>query len=706
MSLSTSTAHLTGEALDALQEGVLLSDADGLVVDANVAACRILGLSADDVIGWPVAALAHEPVDVRGEPLTEREHPSERTSRTGRECTAVVGLRRAGRRLWLHMSSTPSLPPGSTPVPRGSRLPVLTTFVDITAQMLQRQALQTMEERFRRTFQDAPIGMAVVGLDGRFVQVNRALTQILDRSEEELLGLTPDAIVFPEDSERSRAHLLALEAGEVSSYQVDKRFVRGGGEPVWTRVTVSLVRDRDGVPVHYVKQVEDVSEVRRAHALLERRALYDHLTGLANRSLLLDRLSHALSVADRRGSLVAVVFMDLDHFKRINDSLGHDAGDRLLQEVASRMQSAVRPADTVARLGGDEFVLVLEGVNSVDDAGHALQRVLDTVQHPVAVGDHEVVPSVSAGLTVSDGKRTADQVLGDADTALYVAKDRGRSRWEVYDDAYRMQALQRLEVEQDLRSSIARRELELHYQPVVDLRSGHVVGLEALVRWRHPRRGLLLPAEFIDVCEDAHLMPALGAWVLREACEALARHPEFDGQVFVNVSPRQIGRADLSRVVSDALTGTGIGAHRLGLEITESGVLKATGSSRVDLERIAAMGVTVLLDDFGTGYSALSSVLSAPVDGLKLDRSFTARLGDDGAADRISVAVAALADSLHGYGVVEGVETQEQRDHAIAHGWTHGQGWLFGRPLPEAEVFARIARGSTALAGAPDDAGS
>ena len=194
-------------------------------------------------------------------------------------------------------------------------------------------------------------------------------------------------------------------------------------------------------------------------------------------------------------------------------------------------------------------------------------------------------------------------------------------------------------------------------------------------------------------------MPGLGAWVLDEACRFLSRHPEFAGQVFVNVSPRQIGRADLSRVVTEALTGTGIGAHRLGLEITESGVLKATGSSRTDLERISSMGVTLLLDDFGTGYSALSSVLSAPVDGLKLDRSFTARLGDDGGADRISVAIAALADSLQGYGVVEGVETVAQRDHAVAHGWTHGQGWLFGRPLPEDQIFPLVSAGAVEVAG-------
>ncbi|WP_298456681.1 bifunctional diguanylate cyclase/phosphodiesterase [uncultured Cellulomonas sp.] len=697
MSSGTQIVRLTGAALDALQEGVVLSDPQGTVVDVNAAASRILGLPREDLLGRPVAVVGGDPVDVSGSPLPERDHPAHRAARTGRTSAAVLGLRRtAGRQVWLHVSASPFAP--EVPAPRGTPKPVLTTFVDITAQMLQRQALQSSEDQFRRTFQDAPIGMSITGLDGRFHQVNTALTTILGRTEDELLATTTAALVLPEDRDADAEQRRALDAGEIDSYQVQARFLRGTGEPVWTRLTVSLVRGRDGVPLHYVGQMEDVSEVRRAHDLLERRALYDHLTGLANRSLLLDRLTHALGVAARTDKLVAVVFMDLDHFKRINDSLGHDAGDRLLQEVAARMQSSVRPSDTVARLGGDEFVLVMEGVGSVDDAGQALQRVLDTVQQPVTIGDHEVVPGVSAGLTVSDGARTADQVLGDADTALYVAKDRGRSRWEVYDEAYRTQALHRLQVEQDLRASIARGELELHYQPIVDLRSGRVVALESLVRWRHPRRGLLLPEEFIDVCEQSHLMPSLGAWVLQEACGFLARHPDLEGQVFVNVSPRQIGRADLSRVVRDALTAHHVEPHRLGLEITESGVLQAAGSARLDLERLASMGVTLVLDDFGTGYSALSSVLSAPVDGLKLDRSFTARLGDGGAADRISAAIAALAESLRRYGVVEGVETTQQRELALAHGWTHGQGWLFGHPVPEAELGRMLA---SAAGGSP-----
>jgi diguanylate cyclase (GGDEF)-like protein/PAS domain S-box-containing protein len=676
MSLGLRTASMTDQVLDTLQEGVLLSDTGGLVADVNAAACRILGRTRAELVGRPVTEVTAEPVDVSGRRISGREHPSARA--------AVVRTR---KRIWLHVSSSPMPGPDGVPIPRGSRHRVMTTFVDITAQILQRQSLQSSEERFRRTFQDAPIGMCLIDLDGRFQQVNSALTGMLGWSTDQLLATTSDALTHPEDRDGDREQRRALCAGEISSFQVDKRFLTAGADPLWTRLTMSLVHSRDGEPLHCVGQIEDVSQVRRAQAMLEHRALYDHLTGLANRSLLLDRLTRALGEHTGPGGRVAVVYMDLDHFKRINDSLGHDAGDRLLQEVARRMTASVRPCDLVARLGGDEFVLVLEQVDCVEEAGNVLQRVIDAVEQPVVVGEHDVVPSVSAGLTVADGGRTAEQVLRDADTALYVAKDRGRSRWEVYDDDYRLQALRRLSLESELRVAVTRDDFELHYQPIVDLGTGDVVAYEALVRWRHPERGLLLPAEFIDICEEIHLLPALGRWVLREACGFVARHPEFTGQVFVNVSPRQIGAADLSQVVQDVLRQTGVGAHRLGLEITETGVLRAAGSARADLERLAALGVTLVLDDFGTGYSALSSVLAAPITGLKLDRSFTARLGDAAAGDRISVAIAALVDSLDGYGVVEGIETEDVRLHAIAHGWTHGQGWLFGRPAPEQQIF-------------------
>ena len=404
----------------------------------------------------------------------------------------------------------------------------------------------------------------------------------------------------------------------------------------------------------------------------------------------------------RNDKLVAVVFADLDHFKRVNDSLGHEAGDRMLRIVADRMRAAVRPGDTVARIGGDEFVVVLEQVDSPEQAGGLVQRILASVEVPLQLEGQMLQPVLSAGLALDNGDSDADHVLRDADTALYVAKDTGRGRWVAFREEFRRNALDRLSVKGELRRAIQNGDFELHYQPIVELTSSVVVGFEALVRWRHPVRGLVLPEAFLSVAEDADLAPDLGAWVIREAVGFLARHPELPGRVFVNVSPHQIDQLTFARqrAASEGRSGTGLGeaialtleefgvpAARLGVEIPESGVLEASEQARVELANIARLGVAVVLDDFGTGYSALSSVLSTPFVGLKLDRSFTTRLGDDDAADRVSIAVAALVGSLQCYGVAEGIETQTQRSAALVHGWTYGQGWLFGRPLPEDLLF-------------------
>ncbi|MFI2752484.1 putative bifunctional diguanylate cyclase/phosphodiesterase [Cellulomonas sp. P22] len=547
------------------------------------------------------------------------------------------------------------------------------------------------QELFRVAFDHSPIGMALLGLDGRITQANRALAHAFLMTRAELVGRNPDDLSHPDDRANGHEGVARLLDGSATSCHVDKRFVAATGALLQTRLTVSLVRDEHGIPEQLLLQVEDVTAIRRAQDLLEWRALYDQLTGLANRRLMLDRLAHALQQHVRSDELVAVAFADLDDFKRINDSLGHDAGDLMLRVVADRMRSAVRPGDTVARVGGDEFVVVFEQVASAEHAGELLDAVLSAVESPLHVGGHDVVPRLSAGLTVNDGSRDAERVLRDADTALYVAKQAGSSRWEVYRDVYRRDALHRISVEAELRGAVQRGDFVLHYQPIVELSGGEVVAHEALVRWQHPERGLLLPGEFIQVCEDTDLIVGLGAWVVREAVAFLARHPDLPGRVYVNVSPRQIGRVGdcagtLSETVANALATSGVSGERLGIEITESGVLQATDHALSDLQALTELGVVLVLDDFGTGYSALSSVLSAPIQGLKLDRSFTVRLGDGAACDRISVAIAALVDSLSSHGVVEGIETEEQRVLALAHGWTHGQGWLFGHPVPESAV--------------------
>jgi len=548
-------------------------------------------------------------------------------------------------------------------------------------------------------FAHAPNGMAIIGANSLIVEHNSAFAQLLGVSDGSLTTKRFTDFIHSDDVARDADLRTALHAGELPFYQVQKRLMHASGAVIWARLTVSAAHSDE---LRAVIQVEDITEIRRAKDLLERRALYDHLTGLANRALLLDRLAVALDVHTKRRTTVALIYLDMDHFKRINDSLGHEAGDALLVELAGRIQGSVRAGDTVARLGGDEFVVVLESIANLAAAEGLLASIAEAIQVPLMVEGHEVVPTVSAGLAMAEPGITAEILIRNADIAAYNAKQGGRARVEVFTPELRNNALSKLSIESELRTAIREGELVVHYQPVVELSSRAVVAFEALVRWQHPSRGLLLPQEFIEVCEEANLVVPLGAYVLNEACAFIAANPLFAGRVFVNVSTRQIGAADLTRFVVAALRDSGIEPHRLGLEIVESGMLLATQDAHSDLGRIAELGVDLILDDFGTGYSALSSVLQSPVAGLKLAREFTLRLGDRSTGDRISTTIAALAHSLEMYGVIEGVETEAQFAIAKLHGWGFGQGYLFGHPVSSAEISfnpdGTVAVGNSVLA--------
>jgi diguanylate cyclase (GGDEF)-like protein/PAS domain S-box-containing protein len=543
------------------------------------------------------------------------------------------------------------------------------------------------DDLFRSTFHDSPTGMAVMDGSGRILDANPALAQILGRATEAIVGRSFAEFTHPDDRPGDIEAFSHLSSGDVPHYQRQKRYLDGHGDVVWCRVTVSAVNGDDPhLPRRFVSQVEDITEFRRTKDLLDTRALHDHLTGLANHTLLIERLAEALASHAKRDTTVAVLFCDVDHFSVVNDSLGHEAGDALLAAIAGRIQSAVRPGEIVARLGGDEFVAVLENVPDVDTARDLATTVAAAVESPIRIADHDLLPTVCIGVALAEGDMTPETLVRDADTAMFVAKEEGRARIEVFRPDLRAIALNRLSIEEELRAAMSEGGLAVYYQPVVNLQTRKVEAYEALVRWEHPMRGLLMPDEFIEISEEANLVVPLGAYVLREACDLIARHPDFDGRIFVNVSTRQIGSADLTCSVESVLKATGIDARRICLEITESGMLMATGIARTDLESIAALGVDLILDDFGTGYSALSSVLQNPVAGLKLSKEFTARLGDGGSGDRISSAIATLTNSLGMYGVVEGIETEEQHRAACADGWTFGQGFLYGHPVPESEL--------------------
>ncbi|HZF68749.1 MAG TPA: EAL domain-containing protein [Gemmatirosa sp.] len=443
-----------------------------------------------------------------------------------------------------------------------------------------------------------------------------------------------------------------------------------------------------------------IAELRASEAQLAHQAFHDALTGLANRALFRDRVEHALARGAREGDRrVAVLFLDLDDFKAVNDSLGHDAGDRLLGQVAARLRLATRGCDTVARLGGDEFAILLEDAHGADEATAVADRIAAALCRPVAIVGREVSVGGSIGIALDEPAITADALLRNADIAMYAAKSAGHAAGTVqhrlFDASLLDAVVSRVELERDLARALAREEFHLLYQPIVDLATGRVVSAEALVRWQHPERGLVSPAHFVPVAEGSGHVVALGRWVLEAACREAASWPAVpDGgevpSVSVNLSGRQLEEASLVADVRDVLAATGLAPARLTLEITESVIMHDTERTLEQLHALKALGVRLAIDDFGTGYSSLSYLQRFPVDVLKIDKSFVdgvARGGHDAALARTIVA---LGEMLALRTVAEGIEHEAQRAQLAALGCALGQGYLFARPLPAAELRARI----------------
>jgi diguanylate cyclase (GGDEF)-like protein/excisionase family DNA binding protein len=430
--------------------------------------------------------------------------------------------------------------------------------------------------------------------------------------------------------------------------------------------------------------------LRRVVALEEEvkhRALHDPLTGLPNRTLFVDRVHHALALAARDGGTVAVLVLDIDRFKIVNDTLGHQRGDELLAEVTARLRPAVAESDTLARMGGDEFALLCEGLPGERGAIEVAQKLLDALRTPIVIGDRPVFVNASIGIVVSDGRSSsAETVLRDADVAMYRAKDGGRGRFELFDSGMRKRMMERLALEDDLRRALERDELELYYQPLVDLDSRQIVAVEGLVRWRHPQQGIVLPGAFVPVAEESGLIVPLGRWVLREACRQLARwiaDPQIDLPCLtVNLSGRQLAEPNLVEELDEILRQTGVPPERLGLELTESVLMEETSSPTAVLQDLKALGVRLMLDDFGTGYSSLNHVKRFPIEAIKVDREFCAGVADDAGDRHILRAIVSMASAMDVAVVAEGVESPEQARWLRHLGIALVQGYAFGRPAP------------------------
>jgi diguanylate cyclase (GGDEF)-like protein/PAS domain S-box-containing protein len=439
---------------------------------------------------------------------------------------------------------------------------------------------------------------------------------------------------------------------------------------------------------------------------IRHRALHDPLTGLPNRVLFLDRIEQALARGRRRGSLAAVLFLDLDHFKLVNDSLGHQHGDELLAAAAPRIKHVVRAADTVARFGGDEFAILLEDIGDVRGATEMAERIGSVFTRPFVLAGREHFVTASIGIAFAQGGESGPELIRDADAAMYRAKEQGRARYELFDEVMRARAIARLRVENDLRRAIERGELLLHYQPLISLPDDRIVAVEALVRWQHPERGLVAPLEFIPVAEENGLIEPIGRWVLEHACAQAAawlrsRPDEPPISMSVNLSPIQIANPGFPDVVAEVLARTGLDPAYLYLELTESSMLHEDEALTDVLQRLRKLGLRLLLDDFGTGYSSLGYLTHLPLDALKVDRSFVDGLGIESRDTAITEAIIAMSKALSLNVIAEGVETDRQADELRRLGCDLAQGFLFSPPLPADGVITLLQR----YAPVPDSSG-
>jgi len=550
---------------------------------------------------------------------------------------------------------------------------------------VQEQQLRAQNVQLDAALNNIAQGLAMFDADQRLVLCNRRYAEIYELSPDQVtLGTTlleiirhrvdnkllsdmsPEAIVDAMLRRRNDTHF-----AEFYSQLSDGRCIA---------ITVQPMADGGTVTTH-----QDITEQRRSEAKIAHMAHHDALTGLPNRTLLDERLEHAVAHA-KRGEIVATHLLDLDYFKNINDTLGHPVGDKLLRMVADRLRRLVQEGETVARMGGDEFAIVQVQVAQPSDATALAQRVIEGVSEPYEIDGHQVVVGASVGISVSvtDGP-SPDLLLRNADLALYRAKSGGRGTLRFFEPEMDAQMQARRLMESDLRRALVEHEFEVHYQPIVNLQSNEISAFEALIRWQHSERGMVSPAAFIPLAEEIGLIVPLGEWVLRTACSAAARWPDHT-KICVNLSPVQFRSRGLVEVVIGALATSGLRPGRLELEITETVLLADTEATLAVLHQLRGLGVRIAMDDFGTGYSSLSYLQTFPFDRIKIDRSFVKGVAEDIGSLNIVRAVAALAKGIGMATTAEGVETQEQLDAVKAEGCTEMQGFLYSRALPSRDI--------------------
>ncbi len=667
--------------LKTIPHGIQENDCGGRIVYSSPAHHRILGHSDGELVGrniWDFALNDEEAEQTRNylaQLVQEQPTPTPFVTRNRRADGSIVDIEVD----WNYHRDRD-----------GKLLGFISTITDITERARAEEELRQAATFFETTSE----AITITDADNRIIAVNPAFTAISGYSEAEVLGKDP-GILSSGRQDRAFYQTMWLTLQRMGRWQGEIWNRRKSGEiyPEW--LSIVAIKDKQGKVVQHMAIFSDITKRKRDEMKIWQQANFDALTGLPNRNLLMDRLSQALRLADRHEQQAALIFIDLDRFKWINDTLGHSAGDHLLQQAAERLQHCVRDADTVARLGGDEFTIVLPELPASSYPEDVAERILNSFAEPFLVRDRELYVGTSIGITLypQDG-REVTTLLRNADAAMYRAKAAGRNTFHYFTDEMNDQAQRRVRLESELRHALERRQISLHYQPIVD-HHGQLAGAEALMRWHHPQLGVIRPDEFIQLAEETGMIIPIEHWALAEACSAARGWQQQAGRplfVAVNISSTQCGCDDFPDVVSGVLSGTGFKPELLKLEITERTMMHDTEHVIALLSRLRALGVRLAMDDFGTGYSSLSYLKRFPIDVLKIDRAFIKDLPEDRDSAALVEAIIAMAHSLGLEVVSEGVETEQQQRFLQALGNDLFQGWLFDRAMPAGDFSAHVQR--------------
>ncbi len=684
-------AHLQLAAIvESANDSILSVSLDGVILSWNHGAETLYGYTAAEAIGRPISMLIppERPAEIAQMLEQIRRGENIRHFETQR-------LRKDGSLIDIALSISPMRDTDGKIV-RASAI-----ARDISERKHAEAALREQESKIRRLVESNIIGIFFFDLDGQITDANDAFLQIVGYTREDLaagrinwMQMTPPAYRIADES--AIAEAMRSQSGGCTPYE--KEYIRKDGRPVPVLMGGALL---EGSQQRGIAFVLDLTERKQAEERIRYMAHHDALTGLPNRLLFRDRVGQAIGQARRDQHQVAVLFVDLDHFKDINDSLGHQVGDRLLRVMARRLQRCLRQGDSVARLGGDEFVISLPALAGDDDVMQVAGKILETLRQPFLVDHHElhVTGSIGISLYPTDGQ-DAEALMRAADTAMYHAKERGRDNYQFFTPRLNEAAQRRLTIANRLHQAIQRHEFLLYYQPQVDLVSGRVSAAEALLRWKQANNEIVLPNEFIHIAEDSGLIVPLGEWVLRQACEQLQRwrgagHPDL--RIAVNLSPHQFRRPGFPEFAARTLKEFGLPATALDLEITEGILMMQSQENLANLEQLARMGVYLAVDDFGTGYSSLAYLQRFPIHALKIDQSFVDGIGEDPNDTTIVNAIIAMAESLNLKVVAEGVESAKQMVFLKAHGCFAVQGFYFSPAVP-ADDFTELLRAPFKLA--------